>query len=72
MSALTPVGGVPAVNALGDRRGLVAFRVIGVGVDPDGPGGSVLPNLVIGIVNPHSINLSDVAPGQPGKVELVG
>ena len=72
VSALNPVDGVPAVNALGLRRGLVAFRVIGVGSDPDGPGGSVLPNLVIKIVDPHSISLGDVAPGQPGKVELVG
>jgi len=52
--------GVPAVNALGLRRGLLAFKIIGVGSDPDGPSGSLLPNLIIEIVDPATIDLSDV------------
>ncbi len=43
---------IPAVNALGWRRGLVHFKIIGVGQDPDGPGGSVLPNLIFEFVDP--------------------
>ncbi len=62
ISALNPVGGVPAVNALGWRRGLVAFRVLAVGADPDGAG-SQLPNLVIEIVDPALVNLNAVPPG---------
>ncbi len=70
--------GVPAVNALGMRRGLLAFKVVGVGLDPDGPGGSVLPNLIIEIVDPSFIDLSSLSPlgengptGGPGTSELV-
>jgi hypothetical protein len=44
----------PGVNALGERRGLVAFKIIGVGSDPDGDG-SVLPNLIIEIIDPIDI-----------------
>ena len=44
----------PGVNALGERRGLVAFKIIAVGSDPDGAG-PVLPNLVVEIVDPSSI-----------------
>lgn len=62
ISALAPVGGVPAVNALGLRRGALAFKIIAVGTDPDGPFGSVLPNLVIEVVDPATINLGEVAP----------
>ncbi len=42
---------IPAVNALGWRRGLVHFKIIGVGADPDGPG-SELPNLIFEFVDP--------------------
>ena len=45
----------PGVNALGERRGLVAFKIIAVGSDPDGAG-SVLPNLVVEIVDPAILN----------------
>ncbi len=48
----------PGVNALGERRGLVAFKILGVGADPDG-GGSVLPNLIIEIVSPAGLILPD-------------
>ncbi len=41
---------IPAINALGWRRGLVHFKIIGVGEDPDGPG-SVLPNLIFEFVD---------------------
>ena len=47
----------PWVNAKGERRGLVAFKIIGVGADPDG-GGSGLPNLIIQIVSPSQIDLT--------------
>ena len=46
-----PDGDIPAVNALGERRGLVHFKIIGVGEDPDGPGSS-LPNLIFEFVDP--------------------
>ncbi|MEX2287856.1 MAG: TadG family pilus assembly protein [Planctomycetaceae bacterium] len=71
ISQLNPVDGAPAVefggpvdsvNALGWRRGLVAFKIIGVGADPDGPGGSVLPNLIIQIVDPATIDIDQVEP----------
>ena len=62
VSVLGPVGGVPAVNALGLRNGLLAFKIIAVGTDPDGPLGSYLPNLVIEVVDPVSLNLNGVKP----------
>ncbi len=61
-SVLNPVNGVPAVNALGFRRGLLAFKIIGVGADPDGPEGSVLPNLIIEVVAPNTVSIDEVAP----------
>ncbi len=62
-SVLNPVNGVPAVNALGLRRGLLAFKIIGVGADPDGPGGSVLPYLIVEIVDPSNVvSLDEVTP----------
>lgn len=66
--------GVPAVNALGLRRGLLAFKIIAVGSDPDGPSGSGLPFLIIEIVDPATVNLSDVEVyegGSPKGVRLV-
>jgi Flp pilus assembly protein TadG len=47
----------PGVKALGERRGLVAFKIIGVGKDPDGKG-SQLPNLILEIVDPSFIDLN--------------
>lgn len=71
-SNLGPIGGIPAVNALGERRGLIAFRIIAVGSDPDGPSGSALPNLIIELVNPDTVSLSEITPsGGTGGVELV-
>ena len=49
----------PQVNALGWRRGLIAFKIIGVGSDPDGSG-SVLPNLIIEVVDPAGIDINDL------------
>ena len=43
------------VNALGERRGLLAFKIMEVGPDPDGPSGSVLPSLIIKIADPPDI-----------------
>ena len=69
VNALDPVSGSPAVNALGERRGLVAFNIIAVGADPDGPEGSVLPNLRIKIVDPSTVSLGDL--GYDGTPHLV-
>jgi hypothetical protein len=70
ISALNPVNGVPAVNALGMRRGLLAFAIIGVGADVDGPSGSVLPKLIIRVCDPTEIDL--VGPGSgTGRLRLV-
>lgn len=66
-------GGVPQVNAKGLRRGLIAFKIIAVGPDTDG-GGSVLPKLVIEIVDPATINPNDLKPPSEsgsGKTKLV-
>ena len=60
INELNPVGGDPTVNALGLRRGLLAFKILGVGSDPDGPGGSVLPNLIIKIVDPALVSLNEL------------
>jgi len=63
-NALNPVNGVPAVNGLGLRRGLLAFKIIGIGADPDGPGGTVLPNLIIELADPITdvVSLDEVVP----------
>ena len=50
------------VEAKGERRGLVAFQIIGVGDDPDG-GGSRFPNLIIRFVDTSAINLDEVTMG---------
>jgi len=68
VSELGPVEGDPAVNALGWRRGLVSFKIIGVGTDPDGPG-SVLPNLIFEICPP--VATADVHLGTGTKIQLV-
>ena len=72
VSDLGLIGGIPAVNALVERRGLVAFRIVGVGTDPDGAG-SQLPNLVIQLVDPDTVSIGSVTPGTDGaQVYLVG
>lgn len=55
---------VSTANALGWRRGLLAFKVIGIGEDPDG-NGDVLPNIIIEICSPNDVDLGTIAPG-PG------
>ena len=45
----------PGVGALGERRGLIAFKIIAIGSDPDGAG-SLLPNLIVQIVDPATID----------------
>ena len=73
VSTLHMSGGVPRVNAKGLRRGLIAFRIIAKGTDIDG-GGSVLPELVIKIVDPATIKSTDVKPfgkSGSGKLKLV-
>ena len=69
VSELNPVNGDPAVNALGWRRGLVSFKIIGVGMDPDGSG-SVLPNLIFEICPPIN-DISDAHLGLGPKIQLV-
>ncbi len=57
---------IPAVNALGWRRGLLHFKIIGVGEDPDGPGGSELPNLIFEFLDPSIyFGCFDNDPGTP-------
>jgi hypothetical protein len=58
------VDGVPQVNAKGLRRGLISFKIKDVGVDVDG-GGSVLPELIVEIVDPATINPLELRP--PGQ-----
>ena len=61
----------PGVNAKGERRGLVAFKIIGVTADPPG---SVLPSLIIETVSPLDVDLDQVTLGQGGAsapVQLV-
>ncbi len=65
----------PGVNALGERRGLVAFRIIGVGSDPDG-GGSALPNIIVEILDPSTLGAPSSARlliegGGDGSVQIV-
>lgn len=59
ISTLDQNGGVPQINAKGLRRGLIAFKIIDVGVDVDG-GGSVLPELIIETVDPATTSLDDI------------
>jgi Flp pilus assembly protein TadG len=73
LSTLSMQSGVPQINAKGLRRGLIAFKIINVGVDIDGTG-SVLPELVIEVVDPSSFSLKDmkhVSKLQGGNVSLV-
>ncbi len=59
----------PGVNAKGERRGLVAYKIIGVGSDPPG---SYLPNLIIEIVSPDGIDLGAITmPGATGATVLL-
>ncbi len=60
----------PGVNALGERRGLVAFKIIGVGADPDGPG-SVLPGMIVEIVSPTTVDLAALVTAGGGSAWLV-
>jgi Flp pilus assembly protein TadG len=61
ISTLNMANGVPQVNALGERRGLLAFKIMCLGQDVDGSG-SVLPMLVIRTVDPHTISPSKLGP----------
>jgi len=65
-SDVSPLVGNNLVNALGERRGLLAFKIIAVGDDPSG---TELPSLTIEIVDPSTINIEDVPP--PSKIHLV-
>ena len=61
ISQLNPIGDDPAVeiqnaNALGERRGLLSFKIIAIGEDPDGPSGSKLPDIVIRVCAPVPID----------------
>ena len=69
-STLNQSGGVPQVNAHGLRRGLLAFKIVAVGVDVDGSG-SVLPELEIEIVDPETISLDAVRYGTSSTLRIV-
>ena len=56
--------GTPAVNAKGERRGLLAFEILAILEDPDGPGGSALPDIRIRVCEP--VDTSGVSPAGPG------
>lgn len=75
ISTLDDNGGIPQVNAKGLRRGLLAYKIIEVGNDPDGSG-SDLPELHIKVVDPSTITLEDVehvsgSSGGSGSYQLV-
>ena len=59
----SPAAAPAPANALGLRRGVVAFKILEVGDDPDG-GGNVLPNLVIEFVDPALVDINN--PGGVG------
>ncbi len=59
ISTLNMNNGVPQINDKGLRRGLIAFKIIAVGEDIDGSG-SILPELVIEIVDPATISFDDI------------
>ena len=72
LSTLNMQGGIPQINAKGLRRGLIAYKIIAVGDDIDGSG-SVLPELVLEIVDPATVDPNDIKPVgmQGGTVRLV-
>jgi len=70
LSVLNPVGGDPAVNALGERRGLLSFQLIGIGSDPDGAG-SKLPDIIIRICAPGEIGEVDPPTSSSLRIVLV-
>jgi hypothetical protein len=55
------------VNALGYRRGLLAFKIIGYRVDPARPY-PYLPNLIIEIVDPATIDLDSMLPVTDSRI----
>jgi len=57
ISTLNKQGGEPRVNAKGQRRGLIAYKIIAVGKNP---GGSYLPHLDIEIVNLSDYSVDDI------------
>lgn len=73
-SDVNVLNGPANVNALGWRRGLLAFKIKAVGTDPDG-NGSVLPNLVIEVCDPALYTgpggLDNVGPWADERIRLV-
>lgn len=65
--------GAPAANLQGERRGLIAFKIISARPNP--AGGSYLPLVTIEILDPNSVPLVDVevsgAGPQGGSMSLV-
>ena len=59
ISTLEKKNGVGQINAKGQRRGLLAFKIMEVGPDKDS-GGSLLPELVIEIVDPATTTIDDL------------
>ena len=56
--------GSPAANLQGERRGLVAYKIISARPNPDG--GSYLPLVTIEIVDPSTIDIENLDPGGSG------
>jgi len=52
VSNLNPQNGIPRVNALGWRNGVLAFSLDSIAEDPDGVKGSVLPYVWITVCDP--------------------
>ena len=59
------VYGSPAANLQGERRGLLAYRILSSANNP--AGGSYLPLLTIEIVDPSTVDLDSVAPGETNQ-----
>jgi hypothetical protein len=64
VSGLNPVNGVPAVNALGWRQGLLAFSIEQLGGPPPGGSSSDLPMIEVKVWDPAACNVTWTGPGQ--------
>jgi hypothetical protein len=61
--------GSPAANLLGERRGLIAFKIISARPHPDG--GSYLPLITIEIIDPDSIHFNCLGSGVSSRTRPI-